>query len=281
MTNPQGFRYSLACLLALTRKKLLQESAYRAQFVVWLVAPVLFVLPFIFQARFYSGPGDAGRQAFSSWAGTGQYIAFIAVGAAMYHWVTNLMWEIGFSFKDEQDLGTLEQLFLTPCPRWILVVGNSLAHTLINSATTLIIFLLIHLGFGLSLKIDWPLVAFVSVLSWLALYGLGFVFAGLVMLLKEAQSAVSLTNEITLLLAGVTFPLSVLPAWLRGFARLTPLAWVLSTLRAIILEGRSWGNLSTEILVLSVLAATTPVLGFFAFRWFERKAKTSGNLSLY
>lgn len=48
--------------------------------------------------------------------------------------MTNLLWEIGFSIRDEQDMGTLEQLWLTPAPRWLLILGNALANTVVNSA---------------------------------------------------------------------------------------------------------------------------------------------------
>lgn len=273
--------YQFRVLVAMTRKKLLQEWAYKADLLTWFVAPFLFVLPFIFQARFYSGPADTGRIAFAGWAGTAEYVGFIAIGAAMYHWVTNILWEIGFSFRDEQVEGTLEELWLTPVPRGLLVLGNSIAHTVINSVTTFIILSLVRVFFGVSFKVNWALFALVVVLSWSALYGLGFVYSGLVMLLKESQALVSMGNELHMLLAGVTFPLSVLPVWIRGFSRLTPLAWVLTTLRAVILEGASWGDLRTEIAVLSTMAVVIPLVGYAVFLMFERLTRKRGTLGIY
>lgn len=273
--------YQLRVLVAITRKRLLQEWAYKADFLTWFVAPFLSILPFIFQARFYSGPADTGRLFFARWAGTAEYVGFIATGAAMYLWVTNILWEIGFSFRDEQVEGTLEELWLTPVPRGLLVLGNSIAHTVINSVTTFIILLLVRAFFGVSFKVNWTLFALVVVLSWSALYGLGFVYSGLVMLLKESQSLVSMGNELHMLLAGVTFPLSVLPVWIRGFSRLTPLAWVLTTLRAVILEGASWGDLGTEIAVLSTMAAVIPMVGYAGFLVFERLTRKRGTVGTY
>lgn len=271
----------LRTVAALARKKLLQEAAYGIQFAGWFAAPFLYVAPFIFQARFFAGHERAGASVFQQWAGTSEYVAFIAIGAAMCHWVVNILWEIGFTFRDEQEEGTLEQLWLTPAPRWLLALGNSAANSVVNSVTTLTVLLLVHLTFGMSLRVNWLLLTAVSVLSWICLYGLGFVYAGLVVFLRDAQHVVSLGNETLMLLAGATFPLSVLPAWIRGIARLTPLSWVLSALRKVMIEEASWNDLRLEIAVLAAMAAAMPAIGYLVFRAFDAAARKRGTLGGY
>ena len=74
--------------LALTWKAL-QEAAYGLQFAHWFVTPFLGILPYIYQARF-SRAGNKERK--RSAAGRyDQYIAFIAIGACLWDWVTNLL----------------------------------------------------------------------------------------------------------------------------------------------------------------------------------------------
>lgn len=266
---------------ALTRKKLLQESAYRIQFVGWSLAPFLFIAPYIYQARFFAEAAPGGADQFASLSGAADYAAFIAIGAAMYHWVVNIMWEIGFSWRDEQEEGTLEQLWLTPAPRWLLVLGNSAAHSAINTLTTLGILLLSHLLFGFTFAVNWLLLLAVSTLSWLSLYGIGFVWAGIVMFLKNAQQVISLGNDAMMMISGATFPLSILPIWMRKMAKLTPLAWVLSALRAVLLEGAGWGDIRTEILVLLAMAILSPALGFWMFNILEDATRRRASLGGY
>lgn len=203
------------------------------------------------------------------------------VGALIDYWVVNLLWEVGFALRDEQDEGTLEQLWLAPAPRWLIVVGNSAANTLVNSLMSAAILFQAHLWFGLSARVNWPLLVLVCLLSWLALYGLGFVYAGLVLLLKEAESLVRLGNDLAELVAGVTYPLAVLPVWLRGLGRLTPLAWALSVLRAVALEGKSWSALRWELTVLATLAVAMPAAGIALLNWLEGRTRRRGSLSAY
>lgn len=271
----------LRMALALARKKLLQEAAYGLQFAHWFVTPFLGILPYIYQARFFSGPGTQGAEAFSRWAGTTEYIAFIAIGACLWDWVTNLLWEVGFSFRDEQEEGSFEQLWLTPAPRWLLALGNAAANSLINLTMALSVLMLVHLFFGLPLSVNWPLLVTVAALSWISMYGLGFVYAGLVMFLRDATHLVDLVNRAVMILAGVTFPLSVLPVWLRGMARVTPLSWVLTSLRSVMISGSTWGDLELELTVLSVMAVGFPLFGYFVFRIFETLTRKRGALSGY
>ncbi len=276
-----GLLGNLRLVGALTKKKILHEAAYKVQLLMWLVAPFLGVAIYVFEARFYSGPGDGGKALFASLSGTAQYSAFIAIGATMYNWVINILWEVGFSLRDEQEEGTLEQLWLTPAPRWLLVAGTSTANTVVNSTTSLVVLLLTRLAFGMSVQIDWGLLLFICVISWVALYGLGFVYSGMVMLLKDAQGVVSLGNEILLLLSGAVFPLGVLPLLVRRFAKITPLAWVLSALRGVTLEGRGWTELRTELVVVTGMAMVMPALGYLLFTRLETLTRRRGSLGGY
>lgn len=266
---------------ALTRKKLAQELAYKAQFVAWLVFPFLFIAPYVYQARFFAGPRGESAGAFAALAGTDNYLGFIVVGATLWYWLTNLLWEIGFSIRDEQDMGTLEQLWLTPAPRWLLVAGNAFANTVINSVMCLAVFAIAHFWFGLTLRADPGLLLAACGLSWVALYGLGFFYSGLVMLLKEAQSVVGLGNEVIMALCGVTYPLAVLPGWAGALGKALPLSWALKVLRGVLLEGRGWEAMRGDLLVLALFAVLTPAAGFACFAALERVARRRGTLGEY
>jgi ABC-2 type transport system permease protein len=101
------------------------------------------------------------------------------------------------------------------------------------------------------------------------------------MFLRDAENLVDLVNRAAMILAGVAFPLSVLPIWLRGMARVTPLAWVLTALRAVLINGSTWGDLKLELTVLSAMAVGFPIFGYFVFRVFETLTRRRGALSGY
>lgn len=266
---------------ALTRKKLAQSFAYRAEFVTWFVMPFVFVAQYVYQAKFLAEGNQGGLASFACRAGTDNYAGFVIIGVTLWYWLCNLLWEIGFSLRDEQDMGTLEQLWLTPAPRWLLVAGNAVANTVLNSLMSLAILAIARFWFGLRLQVDsWLLVAS-CLLSWIALYGLGFFYSGLVMLLKEAQSLVSIGNELLFLLAGVTYPLAVLPGWVATVARALPLTWAITVLRGVLIEGKGWAELTGDLAVLALFALVTPAAGFACFSALERVARKRGSIGEY
>lgn len=60
-------------------------------------------------------------------------------------------------------------------------------------------------------------------LSLLAFLGFGFLFAGLVMLLKNIGPFAQLFEFGMLFFSGVFFPLTLMPNWVRSFAEFIPL----------------------------------------------------------
>jgi len=82
-------------------------------------------------------------------------------------------------------------------------------------------------------------------------------------------------------LGGTYFPITVLPAWLQGFARLLPIFYGLSAMRMAMLEGATLAEVSTEVLVLAAFAVVVLPLSIVAFRAAVRVAKTDGTLGAY
>ena len=69
----------------------------------------------------------------------------------------------------------------------------------------------------------------------------------------------------TLLLSGMLFPLSSMPAWLRPLGNLVPGKWFLLSARGIMLKGIGMAHLWQETLILAAMTAVLMVAAIRAF----------------
>jgi len=81
-----------------------------------------------------------------------------------------------------------------------------------------------------------------------------------------------------LLVSGVYYPVDVLPWWLRIFSPFSPITYVLTGVRAAVLEGAPIGGVGGDLLVLAVMGSLLVPSGIAAFVAAERYAKRTGRL---
>ena len=188
---------------------------------------------------------------------------------------------IGTSLREEQIKGTLEQNFIAPINRFLLLVGTALAQIIIS----IIIFMS---GIGATVLIVSPgsalglLGAFAILLVGLIpLFGIGFVFAALVVRFKEPYAFTQVANVLFGVVTGTFYSVTVLPVWVQTVASAVPQTIVVADMRLTIeAVGNLFGAIGT-ILILLTMALVYPILGYSFFKLFERRAKVHGDLSKY
>ena len=85
--------------------------------------------------------------------------------------------------------------------------------------------------------------------------------------------------EISGLVRGVMYAISVLPGPLRFLARLIPVTYSLEGMRAALLGGAGWRELWPSIAALLLFATILVPLSFLVFAWALRRTKVTGTLT--
>ena len=88
-------------------------------------------------------------------------------------------------------------------------------------------------------------------------------------------------GALSVFLSGVMYPVTVLPAWLRGAGVLLPLTHALAVLRGALLVGAGPGQLRSSLLALLVFASILAPVGVAVFAYALRRARIDGSLSHY
>ncbi|CCQ92783.1 putative ABC transporter permease protein [[Clostridium] ultunense Esp] len=268
-------------VFAVVRKEWRIMLRYPSWFVSLLIWPVIFPFGYLFTAKALSGTGGSSLSQFKSIAGTTDYTTYMLIGTTVWMWINSMLWSFGSSLRMEQMRGTLESNWLCPIPKISILFGYSISQLLIS-----IIFIMVSV---VEFKIFYnfvfvgnPLLALLIILiSIPAVYGIGFIFASLVLWAKEANSMVFLVRGIMTIFCGITYPLAVLPNWMKKISQFIPMTHSINALRAVIASGAKIGDISREINFLIISGIILMLLGILSFFYTQNKAKTIGSLGHY
>lgn len=138
----------------------------------------------------------------------------------------------------EKELGTLEQLNVTPLRRWELIVGKLLPYGLIALVDVLLVVAVAVLWFEVPLRGSFALLFGMSVIYVLSTLALGLFISTV----SDTQQQAMMTATFFFLtpmiyLSGFIFPIENMPAIIQPFTYLIPLRYFLVMVRGIFLKG--------------------------------------------
>jgi ABC-2 type transport system permease protein len=241
-----------------------------------VLQPLIWLTPVYFMGRVFSVGGEA--HGFAAYSGTTDYMSFILIGNALSQFISAVFWGMGFSLKNDMDTGVLESNWLAPVPRTLLLVGKTLNSLFVTAFTSSIILLFAGLLFGFRISGS-VLTAFLAILPMLlGLYGFGFAFAALVLVVREANTMVDISNFLVSLLSGADFPIQSLPRWLLPVSLAIPLSYGFDAVRGILLGTKTVLPLRWELAILAGFMLIMIVTGLIAFRALERYVRQRGTL---
>ena len=138
----------------------------------------------------------------------------------------------------EKELGTLEQLNVTPLRRWELIVGKLLPYGVIALVDVLLVVAVAVFWFEVPLRGSFLLLFAVSVIYVLCTLALGLFISTI----SDTQQQAMMTATFFFLtpmiyLSGFIFPIENMPAVIRPVTYLIPLRYYLVSVRGIFLKG--------------------------------------------
>jgi ABC-2 type transport system permease protein len=138
----------------------------------------------------------------------------------------------------EKELGTLEQLNVTPLARWELIVGKLVPYAVIGLIDVVLVLVVAILWFEVPMRGSITLLFAMSAVYLLSTLGLGL----FVSTVSSTQQQAMMTTIFFFLmpmiyLSGFIFPIENMPGWIQPITYLLPLRYFLVILRGIFLKG--------------------------------------------
>ena len=171
----------------------------------------------------------------------------------------------------EKEIGTLEQLNVTPIARWELIAGKLLPYALLGMIDVLIVVAVAIGWFEVPLRGSLGLLLAMCLVYLLTTLGLGLFVSTISSTQQQAMMTSSFFFLIPMVfLSGFVFPVENMPEVVQPITYLIPLRYFLEILRGIFLKG-----VGLEVLwrdALSLLAWGVGILVLATFRSSKRLA---------
>lgn len=138
----------------------------------------------------------------------------------------------------EKEIGTLEQLSVTPLARWELITGKLLPYAVIGIIDVVLVLVVAINWFEVPMRGSITLLFGMCLIYLLSTLGLGL----FVSTVSNTQQQAMMTSIFFFLmpmiyLSGFVFPIENMPAWIQPFTYLIPLRYFLEIVRGIFLKG--------------------------------------------
>jgi len=277
----KGFLSDARAFTAVLRREWTIFTRYPSWIIALVIWPLIFPMLYILTARALAGPDGSGLAVFMATTGATDYIGYIIVGTTVWMWQNIVLWDVGFSLRNEQMRGTLESNWLSPTWRFSYLLGHSAPQIVSMIMFIAITALEFGLIFGVRLNGDPWMLGLMMLAAIPAIYGLGFAFASLVITVKEANAFVFLIRGMVMIFCGITFPVAILPEWMQSFAKWLPQTYLIHGMRAAAFTNAGFQELLPDLIPLLSFGTFWLLVGYFTFLWMERRARQTGAIGQY
>lgn len=264
-------------IFAVFKTRMKQSTRYRGYWGVDIAFTFLMAgLPILM------GRGFGSQDVFGQLTGTSNYPGYMLLGACAFMIIDAPLWQMGFWFRREQMIGTLQSIYLVPnsstevlagvclfsCFRSFIIIAIPLA--------TGIIFLDLPLGGGVLLGLAFLIVGSIPVC------GMSLMVGAIVLRLKEVNSVIGTMQWALGLLMGVYCQIAIFPLAIRAISYCIPMTWINYGLRGSIM-GIPYllGEWYQDLAIVVIFCIVMPIAGFLLFRAVERSVKRKEGVNLF
>ena len=167
----------------------------------------------------------------------------------------------------EKEIGTLEQLIVTPLRSWQIIAGKLLPFAIIGFIVLILVTGAVTAWFRVPLRGSWTVLLLLSVPFILTMLGMGLFVSTIARNQQQAMmSTIYLVMVPMIYLSGLIFPIENMPKPIQPVSYAIPLRYYAIILRGVFLKGAGLGALWREGLVLAAFAAGILVLSSLRFR---------------
>lgn len=160
----------------------------------------------------------------------------------------------------EREIGTLEQLNVTPVTRGQFIASKLLPFWVIAMAELALGLGVGRLVFGIPMRGSLLLVFGAAGVYLVAALGIGLWISTVAETQQQAMFLSYALNMVYLLMSGLFTPVGSMPEWAQWVAQLSPVKHFIVVMRAVLVKGAGLADVQAPLLVLVVYGATVLAL---------------------
>jgi len=255
-----------------------QTLSYKFAFLLDVASVFFNAATFYFVAQLFNSA--AGSPYLEQYGG--DYFPFVLIGIAFATYQTTGLNSFAQSLRQEQYMGTLESILVTPVRIPTFLAGSTLWDFLYATAEVFFYFVLAFTAFSMRLPNANVLPAVISLVLILTTFmGLGVLSAAFILRFKKGNPVAWVIATASELLGGVYFPTQILPDWLKSISDWVPMMHALSALRKSLLSHASLAEIQPHLVFLAAFTLVIWPVGVLAFKWALKRSQADGSLGHY
>ncbi len=260
-------------------KGLLHAWAERLQIVIELPLFLIFFL----LAGLVLGRGQEIAGGHLDWRLDPERIAPLLVGYVAFTFLYLQSAKFFWRLLGEIQAGSLEQVYLSPLPAWLVATAGRVLATVLETAFVVAIVYLVafaivpfHLVWGPQALVPTVLIVVGSV-------GYSLIEGGITLAWKRVELLHELALDLMIFFSGALIPLSQLPAWMAEIGRFTPIGQGIVGLRAALVGGKTSFQLAGDggLLWMVGISVAYLLVGILVFSLGKSMARRQGSLGRY
>jgi ABC-2 type transport system permease protein len=170
------------------------------------------------------------------------------------------------SLVREKEMGTIEQLLMTPAGSSEIIIAKVAPIFLLMALDIALALTVARLVFGVPMRGSLLLFFLSASLCVICGIGMGMMIATFTRTQQQAQLMGFFTNPPLAILSGATTPIEAMPAWLQPVTAINPVKHFAIISRGIMLKGSGADVLYRELLALALIAFVMISLSAWRFR---------------
>jgi ABC-2 type transport system permease protein len=170
----------------------------------------------------------------------------------------------------EREIGTLEQLMVTPLKSWQIIVGKIIPFAILGFVEMGVAMTFGVLWFNIPILGNIAIIALLSGIFILTNLGIGMLVSTLVTTQQQALFLSWFFLILFILLSGFFYPIENMPIWVQHITLVNPLRYFIAILRELFLKGAGLDILMPELKALLILGGS---IFFFAIFRFNKRVK--------
>lgn len=194
------------------------------------------------------------------------YITYMVPGILVLLVTIIGMFLSGMNVVREKELGTIEQINVTPIRKYQFIAGKLLPFWIIALFELALGLLLARLVFNIPMLGNIFLIFLVASVYLVVVMGLGLFISTITDTQQQAMFLSWFILVIFILMSGLFTPVESMPAWARNLNLVNPIAYFISIIRMIMLKGSGIKDIMNPLIILTGYGLITAGLSVWRYR---------------
>ncbi len=173
------------------------------------------------------------------------------------------------SLVKEKEIGTLEQLMVSPLKRYQLLFGKIIPFLILTFIELALVMTFARIIFSININGSLILLGFLSFIYLFTTLGLGVFVSAITGTQQEAMFISWFFMVFMLLMSGFFIPIENMPPLLQHITYLNPMRYILSIIRDIVQKGAQFKFLLTDVIPMTIYGI---IVFFLAVINFHKRA---------